>query len=200
MDSAINQIEQLIKSWKRGRIFFQIDFADIASSDAIRQSLSRLCKAELIIRVARGIYCYPVKDTALGLGIIYPTMEEVAKAVAKNEKERIVPTGISALNMLGLSSQVPMNVIYVTDGAPRHISLGKGKGITFQHTSEVKRLAFKSEVMSLIAAALREIGEENITPAQMSIVKKHLENVTEEELDHDIKLIPVWLRTKLLAL
>ena len=72
-----------------------------------------------IIRIARGIYCKPKVDTEFGFGILYPSVDEVAQAIAQRDKCRIVPTGDAALNKLGLSTQVPMNAAYYTDGTPR---------------------------------------------------------------------------------
>ncbi|HPY76040.1 MAG TPA: DUF6088 family protein, partial [Planctomycetota bacterium] len=105
-----------------------------------------------------------------------------------------------ALNLLNLSTQVPANVVYLTDGTARKIKIGEGKGIVFKHTSEVKRLAYKSEYLMLIVSALREIGENNITDEQLAIIKNHFSNITKQEFEKDIKLIPVWIRKILLAI
>ena len=129
-----------------------------------------------------------------------PTLDEIAKAIAKRDKARIVPTGLHALNLLNLSTQVPANVVYLTDGTARKVSIGEGKGILFKHTSEVKRLAYKSEYLMLIVSALREIGENSITDEQLSIIKEHFLNITKQEFETDIKLIPVWIRKILLTL
>lgn len=73
-----------------------------------------------------------------------PTLDEIAKAIAKRDKAQIVSTGLHALNLLNLSTQVQANIVYLTDGTTRRISIGEGKDILFKHTSEVKRLKYKS--------------------------------------------------------
>lgn len=83
--SIIKQIEDRIKSFGKGSIFYPDDFIDLGTSDAIRQSLIRLCKDEKIVRVAQGIYCYPHIDEELGLGIIMPTSDEIARSLAKRD-------------------------------------------------------------------------------------------------------------------
>jgi hypothetical protein len=88
----------------------------------------------------------------------------------------------------------------LTDGTARKINIGEGKGVLFKHTSEVKRLAYKSEYLMLIVSALREIGENNITDEQITIIKKHFENITKQEFETDIKLIPIWIRKILLTI
>jgi len=202
MQVAINQIENKIKNFKRGKIFFLDDFAGFGTPETIKKSLQRLTNSGLLVRLANGIYWYPKKEKELyGVKISgKPTLDEIAKAIAKRDKARIVPTGLHALNLLNLSTQVPANVVYLTDGTARKVSIGEGKGILFKHTSEVKRLAYKSEYLMLIVSALREIGENSITDEQLSIIKEHFLNITKQEFETDIKLIPVWIRKILLAI
>jgi len=110
---------------------------------------------------------------------------------------RIAPTGAYVLNKLGLSTQIPANVVFVTDGSGRRVSIGKGKGILFKHTSEMRIFAFRSTLMQLIVTAMREIGEHNVTDEQIAVIRKHLEHVTEEDYQKDIQLAPIWVRKKL---
>ena len=202
MQTVISQIENKINRHKRGKIFFLDDFAGLGTPDAIKKSLQRLTNSGLLVRLANGIYWFPKKGKELyGVQISgKPTLDEIAKAIAKRDKARIVPTGLHALNLLNLSTQVPANLVYLTDGTARKINIGEGKGILFKHTSEVKRLAYKSEYLMLIVSALREIGENNITDEQLAIIKNHFSNITKQEFDKDIKLIPVWIRKILLAI
>ena len=202
MQAVINQIERKIKNFKRGKIFFLDDFAGLGTPEAIKKSLQRLTNSGLLVRLANGIYWYPKKEKELyGVKISgKPTLDEIAKAIAKRDKARIVPTGLHALNLLNLSTQVPANVVYLTDVTPRKINIGNGKGILFKHTFEAKRLAYKSEYLMLIVSALREIGENNITDEQLEIIKEHFSKITKQEFETDIKLIPIWIRKKLLTL
>ena len=129
-----------------------------------------------------------------------PSIDEIAHAIAKRDKIRIVPTGEYALNALGLSTQVVMNVVYITDGAPRRIKVGDGKGILFKHTSEVRRLSFSSELLMLIDSALREIGEGKVRPHELEIIKEKLKYITQKDIDRDIDLMPIWVREIMLKL
>jgi hypothetical protein len=192
-----------IKSHKRGKIYFADDFALLGSADSIRQALQSLQKSGLLVRVATGIYSYPKINTIewLNTKYILPSVDEIAHAIAKRDKIRIVPTSSHAQNALGLSTQVPMNVVYITDGAARRIKVGKGRGILFIHTSEIRRLTFKSRLLMLIDSALRDIGEGKVYPEELKIIKNLLKNhATQKDIDSDISLMPIWIRSIVLEL
>jgi hypothetical protein len=129
-----------IKKCGRGSIFFPNSFVSYGDIKSVSKSLERLTNDAVIIRLANGIYLYPKIDKELGLGVLYPSVEEVALQVAKRDKAHIAPTGAYAMNLLGLSTQVPMNVVFLTDGSPRKIRLGNDKTITFKHTVPKKIL------------------------------------------------------------
>src|SRR5690606_1831243 len=112
-----------ISGKKRGELLFPDDFRGLGSSEAVRLALHRLEKEGYIQRVAQGIYVRP--KTSKYAGEVLPTAEEIAMAIAKRDKIRLVPTGAYALSALGLSTQVPMKLVFLTDGAPREIKLGK---------------------------------------------------------------------------
>jgi DNA-directed RNA polymerase subunit K/omega len=202
MESTANQIKDKILKSKRGKLFFPDDFATLGTPDAIRLALGKLQKSGLLMRVAHGIYYYPKinRNKYIKSKYLSPSINEIAYGIAKRDKIRIVPTGVYALNALGLSTQVPANAVFITDGAPRRIAVGKGRGILFKHTSEVRSLAYKSRLLMLIVSALREIGEGKATPQQLEIIKSHLSKVSQKELNADIQLMPLWVRKILLSL
>ena len=192
--STYNTIRKRVGASERGTLFFPDSFADAGTSDAVRSALVRLCENNVLTRVAQGIYCYPRVDTRWGGGVIQPSVDEIAVAIAGRDRVRIAPTGAYALYSLGLTTQIPANVVFITDGSSRRISIGKGRGILFKHTSEMRTFAYQSRLMALIVTALREIGEGNVTEEQLSLLKEHLKNVSDSEFSHDISLAPLWVR------
>ena len=200
VDSTAKRIEIAIGSEPEGKVVFSTDYAELGTPEAIKKSLIRLCERNVIVRLAHGIYYKPKFDKELGLGMLLPSLDDIAQAIAKRDHSRIVPTGDYALNSLGLSTQVPANAVYLTDGSPRRISIGKGHGIMFKHTSELKALSFRSDLMMRIVSAMRAIGEGKITDEQKRILKDHIKNVEEEDYNEDIKLAPAWVRKELIAL
>ena len=189
MQSIHQQVLDKIYELERGSIFFPEDFASVGNSESVRQALSRICKNGIIIRLSKGVYLYPVIDQELG--IFYPSVEKIGKAISKRDKSRIVPTGAFALNRLGLSTQVPMNVIFLTDGIARKIKIGK-QTITFKHTNP-KSLSFRGKITPLAVAALKEIGKEKITPNELQKIKKVLLLEPVETVLSDAYLAPRWI-------
>lgn len=198
MKETLNKLAERIAQMEKGAIFFPSDFVDISSTDAVRQTLSRLVKKGTIRRIAQGIYCIPRKNEMLGLEIM-PTSDEIAKRVAERDMVKIVPTGDMALNQTGLSSQLPVNTVYLTNGARKQIALSNGNKIIFRESNELRIFEFTSHLMMLIVAAMRTIGESSISESQIERLKKLLTNVSEQEYSHDIMLAPMWVRRKLEA-
>lgn len=195
MQSAVNKIESEIKRRRRGKIYFADDFVSFGTSEAIKKALIRFEKSGMLIRLAHGIYLYPSIDKRLGLGILYPSVETIAKEIARRDKARIVPTGLYALNVLGLSTQIPTNIVFHTDGAPRKIKV-YNQLITLKHVVP-KNLAYKSEALMLVVSALKEIGEHSVSENDMKMVRKALSHETKENISGDINLAPVWIRKKI---
>jgi hypothetical protein len=157
---------------------------------AIQKSLERLAEKQFIVRVAQGIYVRP-KISKL-IGTMLPSAEEVAQAIAKRDRIRTVPTGSYALNALGLSTQVPMNIVLLTDGSPREIRVGKRK-IKFKKTTP-KNLLAKGKISRLVIQALKEIGNGKVTEDEEQKIIALLKKEDVKNLKHDITLAPVWVQ------
>jgi hypothetical protein len=184
------QILTKMKKARRGSLFFVEDFLRFGSAKAVAKALERLVQKEEVNRVARGIYARLEKDPILGP--IKPDLETIVKAIAKRDKARIVPTGVMAMYLLGLSTQIPMNIVYLTDGAARKIQVGKGS-ITFKKASP-KNLAATGKISSLAIQALKTIGEKNITEDEKNHIIKQLKKEEPFRLLNDIRLAPEWIR------
>ena len=154
MMSIEEKILQRIEAFPKGELFLPADFSELGSSEAVRLSLFRLEKEGVIMRVAQGIYVRPKESNIIGK--LIPSAEEIAEAIAKRDRIRTVPTGSYALNALGLSTQVPMNIVLLTDGSAREIKVGKRK-IKFKKTTP-KNLLAKGKISRLVIQALKEIG------------------------------------------
>ena len=184
------KIAEILQDTPKGSVLFVDDFLDFGSPDSIKKALYRLTNEKnLLIRLAHGVYLYPKTDKELGT--LYPSTEEIAKAIARRDKARIIPTGVYALNRLGLSTQVPMKIVYLTDGATRSIKIGK-RTISFKRTSP-RNLMTTGEISTLAIQALKEIGQENVDEQILKQLKVVLKKETQENILHDAKLAPAWI-------
>jgi predicted transcriptional regulator len=190
MQSIEKQIEKVIKSKPRGTLVLPADFWLYGTSKAVQKSLERLEDKKVIIRVAQGIYVRP--KISKFIGTLTPSAEEVAEAIAKRDRIRIVPTGSYALNALGLSTQVPMNIVLLTDGSPREIKVGK-RIIKFKKTTP-KNLLAKGKISRLVIQALKEIGNGKVTEGEEQKILDLLRKEDEKDLKHDIALAPIWIQ------
>jgi predicted transcriptional regulator of viral defense system len=190
MKSIEKQIEKSITTKRKGTLFIPDDFLNYGSSEAIRKALGRLEDKKIIIRVSQGIYVQP-KISKL-IGPLTPSAEEVAEAIAKRDKIRTIPTGSYALNALGLSSQVPMKIVLLTDGSPREIKVGK-RSIKFKRTTP-KNLMAKGKISRLVIQALKEIGIGKIRIEEEHKILELLKKENVIDLKHDIALAPVWIQ------
>lgn len=188
--STSDKIYDIIRGLAAGTLVFSDDYLAFGPNSAVNMALSRLAKEGVIHRLARGIYYTPKKDPELGP--IRPSLEEVASAIATKDRITIRPTGAYALNSLGLSTQVPTKVVFLTNGQSRKIKVGKGT-ITFKGTTQ-KIMAVQSDLVFLCIQALQELGKEGITDDVINKLTNVLQSVGPEQLRNDAKLAPIWIR------
>lgn len=189
-ESIEKQVLYKIKRSSRGTLFFVNVFSEIANSKSANKALERLVKSGEIERVAQGIYVRPVMDTYIGK--VLPSIEQIAVAIAKRDRATLVPTGSYAMYKLGLTMQVPLNIVFYSDTSARKIKIGK-QTITFKKASS-KNLAFIGEISTLAIQALRTIGKDQATAEEIIQIKKILKNENPKHLQHDLQLAPVWIR------
>ena len=188
--SIDDQIENRIGKAKEGAIFFADDFSDLGSQSAIHTTLHRLEKRKVLSRISHGIYAKPKVSELLNQEIL-PSVEEVAKAIAKRDRAKLLPSGSYAQYVLGMSTQIPLKLVYYTDGKARTIKVGN-RTIQFKRTTP-KNLALKGKVGRLVVQALRDIGRDKITPQEEETIINLLKKEDIKNLKHDIALAPQWI-------
>ncbi len=184
--SIYNQIESKIKRSKPGQIILPSDFKDLGTSTAIRKTLSRLAEQKVLVRMGQGIYVVPIHDKVFGE--VLPSMEEIAASLAKKEHVKIMPTGQYALNKIGLSTQVPMKMVFLTNGTKKNITIGKSS-IVFQPTT-TKKLAMVGTISSLLFLGLEELDLNQLTESELEKIMSLLKKEDAKKLKHDLKLAP----------
>lgn len=182
-------IRNRIASGGENRLYAVSDFADLRNDGAATRALSRLSEEGVVVRVATGLYLYPLRNK---YGLLKPSIDTLAQTLAKKEHARLIPTGAAALNALGLSTQVPMNAVYLTNGTARKFKAGN-RTITFKRGPE-KYFACRSERFAMLLLAMREIGEKNLDAAQQAHCRQLATSIDREMFEHDVTLAPRWMR------
>lgn len=191
--SIEDKIRNQIKGDEAGALYFISDFAEHGNDVFISRVLSECVNDGLLLRIANGIYCKPIETR---FGPLFPSVEELVKAIARRDNAQILPTGETAQNQLGLSTQVPMNSVYLTSGSARKLVL-RGRTVTLIR-SVPRNFACKNDFMAALIQALKSIGKANLTEEHMStivgLLKEHLDDATYAD---DLKTAPIWVRKML---
>lgn len=180
-----------IATLEGGSVIFASDFLDLCTERQAGRVLTELEAKGEIKRLARGIYCKP---TITRFGPLYPDVSKIVEAVAQRDHAQVLPSGYTAANMLGLSTQVPMAYTYITSGSSRVLTVD-GKTIHLQRAVP-RNFAYKTRLASLIVQALKATGAENIGPEEVSALKNAIDkNPDKEAFRTDVLLMPVWMKT-----
>ncbi len=187
----MSEITKRIENMHEGQILFISDFSDLNGNEkVVSRALSAEEKKGNIVRLAKGMYLRP-KSTRFG--IVYPSVDEMVKAIAHRDKSKVQPCGMTALNMLGLSTQVPTKYTYLTSGSSRKLNLGDR--IIELKRSVPKNFVFKTTLGALLMQALKSLGEKNISKLEIVQIRKLIDNEKRmEQFKLDVLLMPIWMR------
>jgi hypothetical protein len=170
-------------------VFVPSDFLDLGSREAVDLALHRLARKGTIRRLARGVYDFPKEHPVLGL--LAPSAEAVARALAGRDRTRLQPSGASAANLLGLSEQVPAKAVFLTDGPSRTVQIG-ATTIQLRRTTP-RNMEAAGRLSGLLMLAFRELGQEHVTPERLAHLKRTIPADQRRELLKDLRLAPAWM-------
>lgn len=174
MDSGyMKRIRERVLSAENGMVFTTSDFADIADSDTVRQSLNRLVNSGILRRVFRGVFEKP-KYSNLLKEYVATDPNAVANALARSYHWTIAPCGNTALNFLGLSTQVTATWSYISDG-PYRIYEWDSTRIEFKHRAN-REITGLSYITVLVVQALKTLRKDNVTPEIIRILSDRLDS------------------------
>lgn len=186
----LEAIKDRINQSKTGSVFVLSDFSDIADTDAVRKAITRIENDKVLARIMRGVYYKPEYNDLLGEAVA-PAPDEVAHALARNYGWTIVPCGDTALNLLGLSTQVPSQWVYVSDGTYKEYCFDNIV-IKFKRTTnkEISKLSYKT---ALTVQALKALGKENITDTVIARLKKTLTHEEKTRMFSEARSVTSWI-------
>ena len=184
-----NKVVSRIYGKLRGWVFTPNHFLDLGSRSAVGNSLSQLTAAGTIRRLAFGLYDYPQKHPKLGL--LSPKPDTVAQAISEKDDTRLQPSGAYAVNLLGLSQQVPAKIVYLTDGAEKNVTVGNQQ-IQLRRTTP-KNMATAGRPSGLVIQALRYLKKDGVTDDHIATLKRILPDADRERLWKDRIYAPAWM-------
>ncbi len=188
-NSTDSKILRRIRSHKRGWVFTPDSFMDLGTRRAVDLALMRHRDSGLIRQLARGLYDYPKMDPQLGM--LQPSTGDIAGALAGRDATRLQVSGAYAANLLGLSTQVPMKVVYLTDGRTRIVQIGQ-RQIILKHTTP-RNMATAGKTSGLVIQALRYLGRKNVDQQIISQLDRRLDTDARRQLINDIRYAPAWI-------
>jgi hypothetical protein len=180
----------------RGYVFTPNDFLDLGSRSAVYNALARGAKAGRIRKLAQGLYDYP-RIGADGKTLL-PTTEAVVRALVGREATRFQPSGAHAANMLGLTEQVPVRIVFLTDGKSRTVSIEKRR-IVLKHATP-RQMATAGRKSGTVIQALRWLGKRSVDDSVIARVRAQLTAREQRELLRDVRHGPVWMTEILRAI
>ena len=190
MQTMRDQIISRIERRGAGRAFTPKDFLDIASRGTIDMALTGLTRNGTIRRVGRGLYDMPKVNPALG-GKLSPDIDEAARALARKQRWKIVPEGVWAANLLGLSPQVPAKITYLTDGPNSEVPIGR-RTIHFKH-ARPSSIAGREGKLALVIQALRHLGKKGVGSREIETLRAALSSAEKRKLLKDTRFGADWI-------
>lgn len=175
----------------RGAIFAPSDFLDIGPRASVDQALSRLADQGMIRRLTRGLYDYPKSSPRFGL--LSPSADDIAKAVARKDNQVLQPSPAMAANQLGLSTQVPSKPTYMTDGPTRTKKVGR-QVIQFRNASS-KTLVGAGQKTGAVFQALRYVGRDSVNDQVINKLAGALDDSDRALLSKQSRHVPAWMHS-----
>lgn len=191
MDSIKAKIFKRLEESTEHSVFFLNDFAELGSVETIRKVLQQACMAGVISHLSHGIYIKPMKSR---FGEVPPSLDTIAQEIAERDHVKIMPTGNTAANIIGLSTQIPMSASYLTTGSSRTINIGNRR-VKFRHAAP-RNFAYKGSTIPLIVQALKDLGENNVNESTLSSLLRYMSKAKDSDtFSNDILLAPAWIQS-----
>ena len=182
-------LRQRIEAMPEDCILFRSDFPEY-HTEFVGSILSELTTEGLLVKIAHGIYTKPRKSK---FGVVLPSVDKVVQAIAVRDNAEVLPSGMTALNALGLSTQVPMNYTYLTTGSERTVNLSNRKVVLKRGVP--KNFCYGTRLISLLVQALKALKKENGGESELKVIRQLVLKETDKEtLVKDVDMMPAWMK------
>ena len=182
-------LRQRIEAMPEDCILFRSDFPEY-HTEFVGSVLSELTTEGMLIKIAHGIYAKPRNSR---FGVVLPSVDKVVQAIAVRDNAEVLPSGMTALNALGLSTQVPMNYTYLTTGSERTVNLSNRKVVLKRGVP--KNFCYGTRLISLLVQALKALKKENVGESELKVIRQLVLKETDKEtLVKDVDMMPAWMK------
>ena len=182
-------LRQRIEVMPEDCILFRLDFPEY-HTEFVGSVLSELTAEGVLVKISHGIYAKPRKSK---FGAVLPSVDKVVQAIATRDNAEVLPSGMTALNALGLSTQVPMNYTYLTTGSERTVNLSNRKVVLKRGVP--KNFCYGTRLISLLVQALKALKKENVGEEELNIIQLLVSKESDKEnLVKDIDMMPAWMK------
>lgn len=182
-------LKKRIESMPEDSVLFRSDFPEY-HSEFVGETLAQLTNEGVLVKLAQGIYAKPRKSR---FGDVLPSVEKIVQAIATRDHAEVLPSGMTALNALGLSTQVPMNYTYLTTGSERVIKL-TNRQVTLKH-GVPKNFCYETRLIALLVQALKALKQENVGEEELQTIRSLIANDPDKEaIAKDMDKMPAWMK------
>ncbi len=182
-------LRQRIEALPEDSVLFRTDFPEY-HSEFVGGTLAELTNEGILVKLAQGIYAKPRKSR---FGIVLPSVDKIVQAIAVRDNAQIIPSGITALNILGLSTQVQMNYTYLTTGSERIIKLTNQRVMLKRGVP--KNFCYGTRLIALLVQALKALKQENVGQEEMQTIRGLISKEPDRKtLAKDVDMMPVWMK------
>ena len=178
-----------IEAMPEDSVLFRSDFPEY-HSEFVGGTLAELTSEGLLVKLAQGIYAKPRKSR---FGVVFPSVEKIVQAIAARDNAEILPSGMTALNALGLSTQVPVNYTYLTTGSERTVKLANQQVVLKRGVPQ--NFCYETRLIALLVQALRALRQENVGQEELQTIRTLITKEPDKKaLAKDVDMMPAWMK------
>ena len=182
-------LRQRIEALPEDSVLFRTDFPEY-HSEFVGGTLAELTQEGMLVKLAQGIYAKPRRSR---FGLVLPSVDKIAQAIAARDNAEVLPSGMTALNVLGLSTQVPMKYSYLTTGSERIIKL-KNQEIRLKR-GVPKNFCYETKLIALLVQALKTLKQQNVGEEELQVIRNLISREPDRSaLAKDVDMMPVWMK------
>ena len=182
-------LRERIEALPEDSVLFRTDFPEY-HSEFVGGTLAELTQEGSLVKLAQGIYAKPRRSR---FGLVLPSVDKIVQAIAARDNAEVLPSGMTALNVLGLSTQVPMKYSYLTTGSERIIKL-ENQEIRLKR-GVPKNFCYETKLIALLVQALKTLKQQNVGEEELQVIRNLISREPDRSaLAKDVDMMPVWMK------